>query len=130
MQVEDNAFVILKTTESVTASFHVSWTNWKNIFSFEIFGTNGYLKIEGLGGSYGNETLEFGKRNKSGGKPEIEFFQFPPEDLSWIMEWEEFKKAIGEKREPIGNGVDGMKANEVIEAIYLSNMEGRTIQLS
>ncbi len=129
MEVEDNAFAILKTKDDVTASFHVSWTNWKNIFSFEIFGTDGYLKIEGLGGSYGQETLEFGKRKKEGGRPDIEIFEFPSEDISWEKEWEEFKKAIEEKREPIGSGYDGQKANEVIEAVYRSNLEKKVIKL-
>ena len=83
MEVEDNAYVILKTQNDVTATFNVSWTNWKNIFSFEIFGTNGYLKIEGLGGSYGPETLELGRRKKEGGRPDVELFEFPAEDISW-----------------------------------------------
>ncbi len=129
MEVEDNAYAILKTDNDITASLHVSWTNWKNIFSFEIFGTDGYLKIEGLGGSYGPEVLEFGRRKKEGGKPEIELLEFPSEDVSWKKEWEEFKKAIGENREPIGSGLDGLKANEVVEAIYRSNAENRSIVL-
>ena len=129
MEVEDNAYAILKTANDVTASLHVSWTNWKNVFSFEIFGTDGYLKIEGLGGSYGPEVLEFGKRKKEGGKPEIEIIEFPSEDVSWKNEWEEFKKSIVENREPIGSGIDGLKANEVIEAIYRSNDEKRSIVL-
>ncbi len=129
MEVEDNAFAILKTSNNVSASFHVSWTNWKNIFSFEIFGTEGYLRIEGLGGSYGQETLEFGKRKKEGGRPDIEIFEFPPEDVSWVKEWEEFKRACAERREPIGSGYDGLKANEVIEAIYRSDEEGKRVVL-
>ena len=127
MEVEDNTFAVLKTDRDVTASFHVSWTNWKNIFSFEIFGTEGYLRIEGLGGSYGSETLEFGIRKKESGKPDIELFDFPPEDISWIKEWEEFKKAIEEQREPIGSRLDGLKANEVIEALYRSSRERRIV---
>ncbi len=129
MEVEDNAFAILKTQSNVTASIHVSWTNWKNIFSFEIFGTNGYLKIEGLGGSYGREVLEIGIRKNEGGRPDIETFEFPLDDISWVKEWEEFKIAIKEKREPIGSGDDGLKANEVIEAIYRSSEEKKTIKL-
>lgn len=129
MEVEDNAFAILKTHENVTASFHVSWTNWKNIFSFEIFGNEGYLRIEGLGGSYGAETLEVGIRNRQGGKPEVQIYNFASEDISWQEEWREFKKAIEEKRDPIGSGIDGLKANEVIEAIYKSNEEKKTITL-
>jgi predicted dehydrogenase len=124
MEVEDNAFAILKTDSDATASFHVSWTNWKNIFSFEVFGTDGYLRIEGLGGSYGPETLEFGRRRKEGGVPDIQRFEFPPEDISWKMEWQEFVSAIEEKRQPLGNGIDGLRANEVIEAIYESSRTG------
>ncbi len=121
MDVEDNAFAILKTTEDVTASFHVSWTNWKNIFSFEIFGTEGYIRIEGLGGSYGIEILEIGKRKKEGGVPDIENYEFPTNDVSWVNEWNEFKLSIEENRDSIGSGYDGLKANEVIAAIYDSH---------
>ena len=130
MEVEDNAFAVLETLNNVTASFHVSWTCWRNIFSFEIFGTEGYLKIDGLGGSYGLETLEFGKRKKEGGRPDIEIFEFPDEDISWENEWKEFKKACEEHREPIGNGYDGLKANEVIDAIYTSSRENKVIILN
>ncbi len=35
---------------------------WKNRFTFEIYGEAGYLIIDGLGGSYGTETLRIGKR--------------------------------------------------------------------
>lgn len=127
MEVEDNAFAILKTDRDVTASFHASWTNWKNIFSFEVFGAEGYLRIEGLGGSYGPETLEYGRRRKEGGVPDIERYEFPAEDVSWKMEWKEFLSAIEERRQPVGNGMDGLRANEVIEAIYKSSAEGRTV---
>jgi predicted dehydrogenase len=130
MEVEDNACAILKTQNEVTASFHVSWTNWKNIFSFEIFGTEGYLKIEGLGGSYGPETLAFGKRKSEGSRPDIELIEFPTEDLSWKKEWKEFKSAIKEKREVIGSGYDGLKANEVVDAIYKSSEMNSVIRLA
>jgi predicted dehydrogenase len=129
LEVEDNAFAILETENAVTASFHVSWTNWRNVFSFEIFGTDGYLRIEGLGGSYGPETLEWGKRKKEGGRPDIEMFEFPPEDVSWQKEWREFLCAVAEKRASVGSGNDGLKANEVIEAIYRSNLEQRVVEL-
>jgi predicted dehydrogenase len=127
MEVEDNAYVIARTEKDVTAFFQVSWTNWRNLFSFEIFGTEGYLKISGLGGSYGNESLEIGKRKKEGGRPNIEVIEFPPEDVSWKEEWKELKSAISEKRNPIGDGYDGLKANEVIEAIYKSSKERRAV---
>jgi len=129
MKVEDNAFAILKTDKDVTASFHVSWTNWKNIFSFEVFGTDGYIRIEGLGGSYGTESLEIGIRKKEGGRPDIENIEFPPEDVSWNNEWQEFKSAIRERRSVIGSGIDGLRANEVVEALYRSNEENSPVRI-
>lgn len=121
MEVEDNAFAVLETKNSVTASFHVSWTNWKNIFSFEVFGSGGYVRIEGLGGSYGTETLEMGIRKKEGGRPDITFTEFPPEDISWDCEWKEFLDAIQAEREPVGSGNDGHEANKIIQALYTAS---------
>ena len=129
IEVEDNAFALMESVSGVDIQFHVSWTNWKNIFSFELFGEDGYLRIEGLGGSYGPETLEFGLRKKEGGKPEIQFFDFPIEDFSWEKEWLEFKDAISNKREAIGSGDDGLYANRIIEAIYISSGSKKLCQL-
>ncbi len=129
IEVEDNAFAVLKTDRGVTASFHVSWTNWRNVFLFEAFGTEGYVKVLGLGGSYGPETLEYGRRKEEGGRPDIETFQFPPEDGSWKAEWAEFKSAVRENREPVGSGLDGLHANEVVEALYKSSTEGKVVYL-
>ncbi|MEO6786977.1 MAG: Gfo/Idh/MocA family oxidoreductase, partial [Chthoniobacteraceae bacterium] len=53
MRVDDNAFLNLRTATEQTAWLHVSCTEWKNTFSFEIYGRDGKLHIEGLGGSYG-----------------------------------------------------------------------------
>lgn len=62
MRVEDNAFALFKTLKEQIALMHTSWTQWKNQFSFEIYGEAGYLIVDGLGGSYGKETLGIGKR--------------------------------------------------------------------
>ena len=67
MAVEDNAFGFFKTFRGQVASMHTSWTQWKNRFTFEIYGEAGYLIIHGLGGSYGTETLHIGKRKKVNG---------------------------------------------------------------
>ncbi len=129
IEVEDNAFAILTCQKNVRAMFHVSWTNWRNIFSFEIFGTEGYLFINGLGGSYGPETLEFGKRKPEGGRPDVEEFKYEATDKSWELEWNEFRTAIKEHREPLKNGVDGLRANQVVEAIYESSRTNLPVTL-
>ena len=40
MPVDDNGFMILRTAKNQTAFLHVSCTEWKNLFSLEIYGRN------------------------------------------------------------------------------------------
>lgn len=126
-KVDDNAFVLLMNGRT-TVSFHVSTTNWKNIFSFEIFGEKGFLQIEGKNGSYGRETLYYGKTNL-GFAPTMQAFTFEPEDNSWEREWVHFADAIARKRRVSGSAEDGLRANEIIEAIYASSKSGKNIRL-
>lgn len=77
--VEDNAFMILRTEQNKSAMLHVSWTQWRNLFSFEVFGTKGFVAMEGLGGSYGQERLLIANRRESGGVPDMREIVFEPE---------------------------------------------------
>jgi len=48
--VEDDRFVTLATSGGQVAVFlHATWTEWKNLFTFQIYGHVGKLAIEGLG---------------------------------------------------------------------------------
>lgn len=129
IDVEDNAFCLFRTQRGQVASLSVSWTQWKNVFLFEVFGKDGYLKVTGLGGSYGREKLILGKRAVEFGVPDEKIFEFPDEDISWEQEWEEFVRAIEENREPLGNGYDGLKAMELIDSLYKSSRKGCIIKL-
>ncbi|MBC8096877.1 MAG: Gfo/Idh/MocA family oxidoreductase, partial [Akkermansiaceae bacterium] len=55
MPVDDNAFLSLRNAVGNTAWLHVSCSEWKNLFSLEIYGRDAKLHWEGLGGSYGVE---------------------------------------------------------------------------
>lgn len=127
--LEDNGFALLRTAQGQVGQIHTSWTQWQNLFRFEIFGRDGFLLINGLGGSYGVETLTLGKRRPESGPPLMETWNFPGPDISWQAEWEEFKKAIQERRQPLGNGHDGYQAARVIDAIYESSKTGRVVEL-
>jgi predicted dehydrogenase len=119
IEVEDNAFCLLRTAEGITASLHASWTQWKNLFSFEVFGESGYLQIEGLGGSYGPERLVIGERRATGAPTEQQI-EFLGEDTSWAAEWAEFTAAIREERAPEASGLDGWQALRLTAAAYES----------
>lgn len=119
IEVEDNAFCLLRSADGVTANLHASWTQWKNLFSFEVFGDRGYLEIEGLGGSYGPERLVIGERRPNG-IPAEQQIEFSGEDTSWAAEWAEFTAAIREERAPEASGWDGWQALRLAEAAYES----------
>ena len=95
--VEDNAFALLRSGSGGIVSFHTSWTQWKNAFRFEILGTEGYLRIDGLGGSYGTEQLTVAKRNEDSSPPIETTTSFEGPDRSWHSEWHEFSTAIAQK---------------------------------
>lgn len=128
-QLEDNAFAILRTIDGRTAQFHTSWTQWKNRFSFEVFGTKGYVRVEGLGGSYGDETCTIGRRRPESGPPIEEQSVFTGPDLSWQAEWREFTSAIREHRQPLASGEDGLKVMQVIGALYQSSAQQQVVRL-
>ena len=123
-------FALLRTRENVIAQLHASWTNWKNTFSFEIFGEMGYLKVQGLGGSYGPERLGRGVREKPGDVPKEQWEEFPGPDDSLDREWEEFLDAVAEGREPPSNGHEACHTLRLVEAIRQSASDGHAVKLS
>lgn len=126
-KLDDNTFVIMEN-KNATAQFHVSSTNWKNIFSFEVFGTRGYLQVDGKGGSYGEESLTLGRRKPKFGVPDIKVFKFKG-DLSWRREWENLLDAIFKNKKIIGDAYDGWQANRIVEAVYKSSKIGQPVVL-
>ncbi len=126
--VEDNAFVIFRGKAGHVCQLHTSWSEWRNIFSFEIFGNDGYAKIEGLGGSYGYEKLITGKKDLT--NPFVEkITEFKEDDISWKEEWKEFVSAIKEKRPLLGSAYDGWAAVKLAYAAYASSKSGKTIKV-
>ncbi|HZL47370.1 MAG TPA: Gfo/Idh/MocA family oxidoreductase [Opitutaceae bacterium] len=118
MPVEDNAFLSLRTGTGQTAWLHVSCTEWKNLFSFEIYGRDGKLAIDGLGGSYGPERLTFYKMLPQMGPPETTAWDFPPGDASWTIETGAFLDDIRLGREPSPGLREGIRTLDMVEQIY------------
>lgn len=121
MTVEDNAFMMLRTAKNQMAWLHVSWTEWKNLFSFEIYGRDAKLHIEGLGGSYGVERLSYYKMLPEMGPPETMIWEFPGKDRSWELEFNEFIEDIHHKREPSANLHSALAVLEVVELLNQGN---------
>ncbi|MBD3203184.1 gfo/Idh/MocA family oxidoreductase [Candidatus Woesearchaeota archaeon] len=118
MEVEDNCFATLKTETDKVLHMHVSWTEWKNRFFFEIYGKLGKIRIEGLGGSYGQETLTFFDMGSVSRKPDIYSYKAGKDDNSWRLEFKELLSAIKQDSQPKGNLNDAYEAIKIIKKIY------------
>ena len=118
MPVEDNGFLLLETARGQVAFLHASWTEWKNLFSFEIAGRVGKLEINGLGGSYGTERLTWYKMSPEMGPPETLAWEYPMADDSWQAENAAFFEDIRLGRPPDPGIADAQAVLRVIESVY------------
>jgi predicted dehydrogenase len=118
MPVDDNGFLLLRTRSDQCAFLHASCSEWKNMFSFEIYGRNAKLHIEGLGGSYGVERLYYYAMKPEMGPPDTTIWEYPGEDTSWQRELDVFAAAVEGTGKP-GPGLrDAAAALEIVEQIY------------
>ena len=118
MPVDDNGFMLLKTQKQQTAFLHVSCTEWKNLFSLEIYGKAAKLQVDGLGGSYGVERLTCYNMLPQMGPPETTVWEYPMGDDSWAVEFREFLEDIRLKRQPSAGLADAAAALGIVEKIY------------
>jgi len=118
MPVDDNAFISLRNAEGKTAWLHASCTEWKNMFSLEIYGRDGKLQMDGLGRSYGVEKLTYYKMLPQMGPPETSVWEFPGEDNSWQIEMHEFFEDIRLKRTPVPGLGEAKAVLHVVERLY------------
>jgi predicted dehydrogenase len=118
MPVDDNAFLLLRTAREQTAFLHVSCTEWKNLFSMEIYGRDAKLQVDGLGGSYGLERLALYRMLPRMGPPETTMWEYPGADESWEIEFAEFLEDIRLDRPPSAGLPDARAALAVVEQIH------------
>jgi predicted dehydrogenase len=118
MPVDDNAFMLLRTPAQQAALLHVSCTEWKNLFSFEIYGRRGKIHIEGLGGSYGVERATLYQMRPEMGPPDAVTWEYPGPDRSWQLEFTDFLDDIRMGRPPAAGLVDARAALLIVEEIY------------
>jgi len=118
MPVDDNGFMMLKTSKKKMAFLHVSCTEWKNLFSMEIYGKLGKLEVSGLGGSYGLEKITHYKMLPEMGPPETSSWEYPMGDDSWSKEMAEFYEDIDLDRAPAPGLLDAYESLKIIHKIY------------
>lgn len=117
IDVEDNAFLAGRLTNSGVFWIHASWTEWKNLFSFEVFLKTAKIEWSGLHGSYGAERLVIHHMEDGLGIPTEKIMEFPEIDESWLLEMIEVEKRI---RNNISESASGECARKVLEIIDMA----------
>jgi len=126
MPVDDNGFIALRKSDGRAAWLQVSCTEWKNMFSFEIYCKHAKLAVDGLGGSYGTERLSWYQMLPQMGPPETTIFEYPRGENSWDLEFREVVRAV-ETGTPLtmGDISDAYEALRVVDAIYAKEKQPR-----
>jgi predicted dehydrogenase len=134
IELEDNAFAIMRNARGQVGMLHSSATQWKHTFSLEIYLEKGYLAVSGILSStrsYGQGEKLIVARNPRNpetaalGNPREELIYFD-KDLSWSLEIEEFAGCI-KTGSPVGTGSshDALRAMELVYAIYDADEDWR-----
>lgn len=123
--IEDNVFAIFRSKSSgICASLHSTMTQWRYLFSLEVFLEQGAMVLNGLktsSGAYGEEDLAI-KRNEQKnafGNFEHEERIIYPVDTSWASEISHFLDCIETKTDPVtGSSSDALALMRIIDQIY------------
>jgi predicted dehydrogenase len=98
--VEDNAVIVLGERSGASekkapwALLHASWTEWKNLFSLEIYCEAAKFAVDGLCRSYGAQRLRIYRMTPELGPPRLEQIQYGDDDKSFLAEWDHFAAAL------------------------------------
>jgi len=124
LDVEDNVFAIFRNKKGQVASLHSTMTQWRHLFSFEVFLEKGHIVINGLlttSGSYGQEQLSIAKYRSAGpavswNKEERIVYNI---NASWENELKVFFKCIEDNLDiPVGNSRDAYKLMRLVDMVY------------
>lgn len=123
--IEDNVFAIFRDSRTgVAAQLHSTMTQWRHLFSLEIFLAQGHIVLNGLktsSGTYGDEQLSISKNRSSAPAAvwENEERIVYHTDRSWDSEIAHFFGAIKQNKPiEIGNSTDALELMQMIDKIY------------
>lgn len=124
LDVEDNVFAILRNQAGVVASLHSTMTQWRHLFSLEMFLEHGNIVINGLlttSGSYGEEAMTVAKNRTvaPAARWSDEEHTVYNVNNSWRYEVEHFLTAItGDSPVQYGTSADALKLMRLVDRIY------------
>jgi predicted dehydrogenase len=121
--LEDNAFGIFQTAAGRTICIQASWTEWNGYMFLEIYGADGYLRVDSRGKSC---SVALGRRGAA--EELFDYGHLPP--TSYDAEMQDLLAALRAGRAPEPTGVDGLRAVEMAHGVYQAARTGRHVELS
>src|SRR3989339_918108 len=124
LDVEDNVFAIFRNRKGQVAQLHSTMTQWRHLFSLEIFLEKGHIVINGLltnSGAYGKEELSasFNAAAGPGVSWDREERIIYSINTSWANETAMFFDSIEKNIPvPVGNSKDAHKLMRLVDMIY------------
>jgi predicted dehydrogenase len=125
LDIEDNVFAMFRNNDTgVAASLHSTMSQWRHLFSLEVFLEKGYMVLNGLktsSGSYGEEVLSIAKNRSTAPAAtwEDEERITYHTDTSWLSELDHFLNCIEHDKEvAVGNSYDALKLMKIIDEVY------------
>ena len=120
--VEDNGFITLySTSQKISASIHTTLTQWRYLFSLEVFLENGSIVLNGLrtkSGNYGDEILTIKPNSRNEKKISFTEETFP-ENTSWQREIDAFLLSCHTGiNYPYARFGDAQRTTALIDLIY------------
>ncbi|MFC0408203.1 Gfo/Idh/MocA family protein [Roseomonas elaeocarpi] len=123
--IEDNVFALMRdSTTGCSVSFHSTMTQWRHLFSLEVFLERGYLVLNGLktnSGTYGEEVLTIARnraRAPAATFDSEERIHFEV-DASWQRETDAFFEAVRTGSEvQYGSSTQALQVLDLIDRIY------------
>ena len=120
--VEDNGFITLySTSRKISASIHTTLTQWRYLFSLEVFLEKGSIVLNGIrtkSGNYGDEILTI--KPNSLNEKKISFIEERfTENISWQKEIDAFLSACDTGTNyPYAGFGDAQRTTALIDLIY------------
>lgn len=125
LDIEDNVFAIMRNSNTdVVASLHSTMTQWRHLFSLEVFCENGYYVLNGLktsSQSYGEEILSIARDRSEppGARWNDEERIHYTTDSSWRSEVDQFLDGVEHGSDiHFGTSLDALKLMRLIDRIY------------
>lgn len=120
--LEDNAFGVFKFMNGKYALIQSSWTEWEEYMYMEIYGTEGYIKVDNR---MPNCKVIYG--NKDGYQEVYDYSKLPPQ--SYDIELREYINGIRNDSYPEPTGFDGLRAVQMVYGIYESAKSGKRVKI-